>query len=479
MAAPRPPQPPSGPRTTTLSGERGLPHPDRYADTLRRLVRRGARGRISNLLHKVRPGDLALLMRVLTPAEQLSVFRILRQDFPDAVGDVLTELEPATRVSLLERLTPEKIAGILEQVAVDDAVFLVESLPTELREPVLELVERHDLQDVREHLLAYDEDSAGRIMDTEFFSLSEDTTVQQAIAALREQQDVEMIFYLYVVDEQQRLAGVTSLRQLLLTQPDTLLGDIMQRDVIRVFTSTDQEEVAQLAARYDLLAVPVTDEGDRLVGIITVDDIVDIFKEEATEDFYKMVGTSDDELVHQEKALRVASIRLPWLLINLVGLVFTGILLERFQVTFKEALFLLTFVPAIMGMGGNSGSQTSTITVRGLATGRLAFGDGRIRRFLGQQIKVGALLGLASGLVVAVAAQVLEQNVFYALVVGVSLALAILVASAIGAVIPVAAERFGFDPAVAAGPLVTTFSDVMGILIYFGFAAALMQQLVQ
>lgn len=451
---------------------------ERLGDTVRRLVRRGARPNISKVLSKLRPGDVAYLMHGLTPAERFALFRILIADFPDSASEVLTELELPQRVALLERLDLEQIAGILRRAPVDDAVFLVESLPSDLQEKVLALVDlRRDLEEVQTQL-AYEDDTAGRIMDTGFFALPETTTVRRAIEAIQGKSDVEMIFYLYAVDEGGRLVGVTSLRQLLLSPPSSTLGEIIQRDVIAVSTSTDQEEVAALAARYDLLAIPVNDDAGRLVGIVTVDDIVDVVREEATEDFYKMVGTSDDELLYQERSLRVAGIRLPWLLVNMVGLVITGLLLEWFQVSFKEALFLLTFVPVIMGMGGNSGAQTSTITVRGLATGRLSVGLGRVRHFLFQQLKVGVLLGLATGSVVAGVAWLLEANVYYSVVVGTSLFLALVLACLIGALIPLVAERLGVDPAVAAGPLVTTSSDITGILVYFGLAGLLIDRLI-
>jgi magnesium transporter len=448
------------------------------SDTLRRFVRRGARASISKLLGKVRPEDLAMLLRNLTPAERLTVFRIVIDDFPDSSGDVLTELEPTQRHELLERLGPEEIAGILELIAVDDAVFVIDSLPEELKQKVLAIADVRGVTDVQSQLV-YEDDTAGRIMIPEFFALPESTRVRDAMAKVQEARDVEMIFYLYVVDDEGHLVGVTSLRQLLLSPPDRSLGDIAQRDIIRVLTDTDQEHVAQIAARYDLLAIPVVDDREKLVGIVTVDDIVDIVKEEATEDFFKMVGTSEDELLYQQQALRVAGIRLPWLLINLVGLVVTGLLLERFQVTFKEALFLLTFVPVIMGMGGNSGSQTSTITVRGLATGRIGGSSGGIGQFLWNQAKVGALLGLVTGLLAGVLALLFQSNLFYALVVGGALFLAILLASVNGAVIPLLFQRFGIDPAVAAGPLVTTSNDITGILIYFGLAALLIDLIVR
>src|SRR5688572_27629248 len=448
------------------------------AEALRRLVRRGKRADITRLLSKVRPGDMPVLLGSLTPAERLHVFQIVTEEYPDTAGDVLSDLEAPQRLELLEKLPPEVIAEILDSAAVDDAVYVIDSLPEDKKEQVLRLVDPQQMSEMRPHL-TYEDDTAGRIMDPEFFALPESSQVRQAIAAIQEKRDVEMIYYLYIVDSDKRLLGVTSLRQLLLSPPDQRLGEIMQRDIIRVHTGTDQEEVAAVAARHDLLAVPVVDGENRMVGIVTLDDIIDVVKEEANEDILRIAGTSEDELLYQERSLRVAGIRLPWLLVNLVGGVITGLLLQHFQVSFQEALFLLAFVPVVMGMGGNSGTQTSTITVRGLATGRIELDGGRIRHYLWQQMKVGALLGIATGAVAGTVALALQRNPAYSLVVAGAMFFAILVASLNGVMIPLLFERLGVDPAVAAGPLVTTSNDITGILIYFGLASLLIQFLVK
>jgi magnesium transporter len=448
------------------------------ADALRRLVRRGRRADIARLLSKVRPGDVAVLMRGLNPAERLHVFQILTEDYPDSAGDVLSELEEPQRLELLENLPPEAIAEILESAAIDDAVYVIEGLPEDLKARVLDIVDLHHIPEVQSQL-TYEDDSAGRIMNTEFLALPPATRVRQAIAAIQEKRDVEMVYYLYVVDSDKRLVGITSLRQILLSRPEQTLGEIMRRDVIHVSTGTHQEEVAQLVARHDLLAVPVVDADQRMVGIVTVDDIVDVVQEEASEDMLRIAGTSEDELLYEGHSLKVAGIRLPWLLVNLVGGLLTGLLLEHFQVTFQEALFLLAFVPVIMGMGGNSGTQTSTITVRGLATGRLNLERGNVGRYLWRQMKVGVLLGIATGLVAGTVALLLQHNPYYALVVSGSMICAILVASFNGVLIPLLFERLGIDPAVAAGPLVTTSNDITGILIYFGLASLLITFLVR
>lgn len=448
------------------------------ADTLRRLVRRGAPSKISNLLSKTRPEDVAEILPTLTPEHQQSVFEILLVDYPVAAGEVLIEIEPSIRRFLLDELENDRLAELLTLQPVDDQVFLLEGLDEERREEVLELV-HHGARGPMETQLTYGDDSAGRIMDPQFYALAEDKTVGEAITALQESLDLENIFYLFVVDGLGHLTGVASLRQLLLSKPSRRLSEIMTRSVIKVHIETDQEEVAELATRYNLLAIPVVDDDNRLVGIITVDDIIDIVQEEANEDFFKMVGTSESELVYQDRSFKVAGIRLPWLLVNLFGLMGAALLLSQFESTLGQGLYLTlyAFVPAIMGMGGNIGSQTSTIAVRGLATGRVSLAHGQVGKFLGQQLKVGAILGVACAGVVGFAAWLWNASPIHGVIVGVSMCLTILLASLTGTLIPVLFERWGIDPAVAAGPLVTTSNDVTGILIYFGIAAALVQLL--
>lgn len=444
------------------------------SDTVRKYLRRGARANLSRLLSRVRPEDVAMLLRGLAAGEQFELFQILVVEYPESAGHVLTELEAPQRRELIAKLSPEEIAAVLEHTAVDDAVFLVESLPPELHDRVLEIADKRDISTVQTHL-TYLRDTAGRIMDPEFFALPKTTTTRDAIAALQEAKDVEMIFYLYVVDLDGQLAGVTSLRQLLVSPPGRTLAEIMNRSVIQVHTDTDQEEVAQLAARYDLLAIPVTDSENKLVGIVTVDDIIDIVKEEATEDVYKMVGSSDTELLYENRPFRVAQIRLPALLVNLAGLLASGLLLKYFQMSMLEALFLLTFVPVVMGVSGNIGSQTAAIAARALQPGR----EGRLRQFLVQQVLIAAILGLVCSLVVAAVALLLERNVYYALVVGVALFLSVLVAALNGAATPVLFRRLGIDPVISAGPLVTTSNDIIGILVFYGLASALIEFLVR
>lgn len=443
--------------------------------TIRRLLRRGGRGKTSRLLSRERPEDVAIALRSLTPAEQYSVFGILVADHREDAIDVLTELEPEERLAVLQQMDAKTVAQLLQTAAVDDAVYIVESLPAELKAEVLEIVDLDDRLDAVQEHLGYDDDSAGRIMDPEFMALDEETTVAEAVDHLRRKaREVEMISYLYVIDRSGHLLGVVTLRQLLLADPKATLGAIRNSALVKVGTETDQEEVAELAARYDLLAIPVTDVDNKLVGIVTVDDILDVFKDEATEDFFKMAGTSHDELYYEERAFKVAGIRLPWLLVNLVGLLLAGYATQNFERAFDAAI-LIGAIPVIMGMAGNIGSQTSTIAVRGLATGRL--GSGNIRRFVIRQLRVGVVLGIVCASLVALVNAFIYGSPRAAAVVGPSVLLTVLMASVVGAVAPALFDRLGIDPAVASGPLVTTTNDVLGILIYFGLTSTLMRVL--
>lgn len=445
------------------------------ASTVRRMLRRGGRARLTRLIGRERPEDMAHLLHRLTPAEQRAVFDILVADFPDSAGAVLADLDAPLRAEILGALDQSNVARVLEGAAVDDAVFIVDSLPGELRERVMSIVDLEEQLSEVQDQLAYRDDSAGRIMDTELVAVRADVDVATAIRTMRARADeVDMISYLYIVDSEDRLLGAASLRQLLLADPGTRMGDIMTTSLVRVTTDTDQEEVAQLASRYDLLAIPVVDTHDHLVGIVTVDDILDVFREEATEDFFKMAGTSDDEILYQDQSFRVAAIRLPWLLVNLVGLLVAGWLMRSYQETFQLAL-LIGFVPLIVGTAGNIGTQTATIAVRGIATGHIGTDGRSISKFLWRQTKVGLVLGCVCASLGGLAASLMGGGTHFVvgLAVGVSQLTAILVASVNGVLVPMLFKRIGVDPAVAAGPLVTTGNDVLGMLTYFGVTTLL------
>jgi magnesium transporter len=322
-----------------------------------------------------------------------------------------------------------------------------------------------------EKLLIYDEETAGRIMTPEVFSLPEQTTIGDAITALQQVGDVELAFYIYVVDDRDHLVGVLSLRQLLLHRPDMHLRELMNTDLIVVRTDTDQEDAARVAMKYDLIAVPVVDDQGRLVGIITIDDLVDVMREEATEDFYRLAGTSEEER-HRTGLWASVRSRTPWLAASLVGGIVASVVIGSFEETLKVLPILAAFIPVILGMGGNIGTQSSTIIVRGLATGRVETAN--LGRVVAKEMGTATVLGLIYGVVLGL------TTFFYwevswqtSVAVGVSLLGSMLIAASIGSFVPMILHRVGVDPAVATGPFVTTSVDVLATLLFFSVSVAL------
>ncbi|PNU19846.1 magnesium transporter [Geothermobacter hydrogeniphilus] len=448
------------------------PKLQRLLETIRRLLRRGATQNISRLLGKIHPADIAHLYRYLDPKEQQELFNLIRE--PEVAGEVLAELDHAFSARLLEQLTGVQISIILQNMPYDDAADIVQNLPEDLAAEVLNLMKDEDSEEI-EGLLQYEEDSAGGIMSTEIFSLREDLTVKEAIGSIQEAEDVEMVFYLYVTDEHNHLVGVLSLRQLLTVSPATVLREVMIRDVISVRTDMDQEEVARVVEKYNILAVPVVDESNKLMGLITVDDVIDVIREEATEDIYKMAGANEEELLLGNQAFKIARLRLPWLITNLFGGVATGYLMWLFKVTIKDVIALISFIPVITGMGGNVGGQSATIVVRGFATGKIDMTT--LRKVFFKEMRVGMIMGVVCGLTVGLVAWGWHHNPYLGMVVGLAMTVAISVAATMGVLAPTFFKKIGVDPAIAATPFVQTANDITGILIYFATATMFIQYL--
>jgi magnesium transporter len=441
-------------------------------DTVRKLIRRGAFPNLSKVLAKSHPADVAHLFRYLDLKEQRILFNLIEE--PETAAYVLSELDHNTGAQLLEQIEKETITEVLQEMPYDDAVEIIRNMPEELAEEILNIMQDEHSEEI-EQLLQYEEDTAGGIMATEIFSLEENLTVREAIVALQEAKDVEMVFYVYVTDEHNHLVGVLSLRQLLIVPPNTKLKNIMTRDVISVRTDMDQEEVAQLVAKYNILAIPVVDEGNKLVGIITVDDVIDVMRQEATEDMYRMAGASDEELLYGYQSFKIARLRLPWLVTNLFGGVITGYLMWLFKVTLKEVIALISFIPVITGMGGNVGGQSATIVVRGFATGRVDFSI--LRKVFFREMRVGLIMGSVCGLVIGLVALVWHHNPYLGVVVAIAMVTAMTVAASMGVLAPSFFKKIGIDPAIASSPFVQTANDITGILIYFGTATLFLRHL--
>jgi magnesium transporter len=441
-------------------------------DTVRKLIRRGAYPNLTKVVAKSHPADVAHLFRYLDLKEQRILFNLI--DDTETAAYVLSELDHATGAQLLEQLDKETITAVLQEMPYDDAVEIIRDMPEELAQEILGIMQDEHSEEI-EQLLQYEEDTAGGIMSTEVFALSEEMTVKEAIEALQQAQDVEMVFYVYVTDEHGHLVGVLSLRQLLTVPPSTKLKNIMIKDVIRVRTDMDQEEVAQLVAKYNILAIPVVDEGNKLMGIITVDDVIDVLRQEATEDIYKMAGASEEEHLYGFRAFKIARLRLPWLVTNLFGGVITGYLMWLFRATLQEVIVLVSFIPVITGMGGNVGGQSATIVVRGFATGRIDFST--LRQVFYKELRVGMIMGAVCGMVVGLVAIGWHHNPYLGLVVGLAMVTAMTVAATMGVLATSFFKKIGIDPAIASSPFVQTANDITGILIYFGTATLFLSHL--
>ena len=438
-------------------------------DTFRRLLRRRATTNIVKLIDKTHPADLALLFRYFNDIEQDEIFSDLKES--ETTAEFLSELDESIAIRLLENESPERIAQILEKASSNEQAYLMGLVDEKYANSVIDLL-KAEKQEELEEMMAYPEDSAGILMYTDVFTLHEDTKAKDAIYALQDQEGAEMVFYLYTLDNDGRLTGVISLRDLVTTPGDTMLKDIMSKQIHVVRPETDQEEVARIVSQYNFLAVPVVDSEERLLGIVTVDDVVDVIREEATEDFLQLVGAGKDREILLKSSWENARMRVPWLFASWIGGILAALIIGIFDDVLKSTIALAAFIPVIMGMGGNIGTQSSTMIVRGLATGRVSLENSV--KILFKEIRVGLILGILYGLLLGVVAifQFIDVSPMIGMVVGLSICISMIIAATIGSIVPLILNRFEIDPAIATGPFVTTAIDILGVAFYFVVAGA-------
>ncbi len=418
------------------------------------------------LLVPVQPVDIAEAIEGLPESMQVIAFRLLLKEEAIAVYE---NLDSTVQQSLVEQFKQQEVRDIVDQMSPDDRARLFDELPAKVVRRLLEQLSTEERQNTA-LLLGYEEDTAGRIMTPEYISLKQTLTVGQTLEKIRTLATAsEIVYYLYVTDGFRRLVGIVSLRDLVLSSPDISLEEIMTKDIVSVNTIDDQEEVARVIQRYDLLAVPVVDNEQRLVGVVTVDDVIDILEEEATEDIYALGGVqADGDNYFQTNLLTVARKRVMWLLILLLTNTVTGTIIKS-QVGLLEQMAILTaFIPLLTGTGGNVGAQSSTVVIRGLNTDDIKdLGAGQV---ILRELMAGALLGLALGLLATVWAYGLQGNWLVSICVGISLVAIAILASVAGSALPFVFRSFGLDPALMSAPFITTAVDVVGVLIYFSIA---------
>jgi magnesium transporter len=416
------------------------------------------------------PADIADLLVHLEGEHRHYLFDSL--DLHTA-ADAILEVDESTRRELIQECDERRLSALVEAMNSDDAADFVSELPPELAAKILKQIEPRESAEVRQ-LLAHEEDTAGGIMALELVAVDQDRTVGEAINEIRKKADeIETINHVYVVDNSRRLVGMVHLKQLILAEAYTPLSEIMNRDVISVQVGTDQEEVAKLARKYDLLSVPVVDAQGRLAGRITYDDIVDVMEEEAVEDISHMAGIASHGDIRDRRessVLRTARVRLPWLVIGLFGGIVAAWILSFFGGHLqKNIVVLMFFVPVVMAMGGNAGIQSSTIVVHGLATGSIGLSD-MLQRLL-REMRVAFLNGFLCGLLLLLIIAVVWRQPEYGFLVGVSLLVVMFVAAIVGASVPLLLKRFNIDPAIATGPFITISNDILGLFIYMGISA--------
>ena len=435
---------------------------ERLIQNVKGLIENDDRPAIEKLVDEMRAADLADLIEHLAPEERLFIFKFLE---PDGAGDVLVEIESPVQERILGELDNQAISEIVQELDSDDAADLVGDLPPERARDVIESV-GDDVSAELDKLLPYPEDTAGGIMALEFVAIRADATIGDAIEMVRaKREEVEDLYYLWVTDEFDRLIGVISMKDLILEPPEKKIREIMHPEVISVPVDTDQEEVARLVKKYDLVVIPVVDENNRLVGRITHDDIIDVIEDEVDEDISLMAGVIRQEIA-EESPVKISKARLPWLIAALLGEIVAAFVIHQFEASIEKVIALSFFFPVVMAMGGSTGNQASTIAVRGLATGDISLVN--IGKRLWLEMRVALLNGLICGILLGLIVGFWLSDFVLGGVVTLALLLIVLNSGFIGAGVPLALKRLNIDPALATVPFVSTSSDIFSLLIYLG-----------
>ena len=425
---------------------------------------------VRSILDVMNEVDIASLLSDLDDKELALAFRLIPKD---KAAEVFANMNNSMQTYLVEMFSEKELKELLDDLYMDDTVDLLEELPANLVNRILNTVDQADRTLINQ-LLNYPDDSAGSLMTTEYVDIRETMTVAQAMAHIKETGIHKETIYTCYVTDQRRLLGIVSAKDLMTTADDVLIQDLMQTEIISVSTHTDKEEVAQLFTKYDFLALPVLDQDKRLVGIVTFDDAMDVMVDEATEDITKMAAMSPSEKSYFETSVFVhAKHRIAWLLILMFSATITGTIITRYENAFAAIPLLVSFIPMLMDTGGNCGSQSSTLIIRGIALGEIQFSD--LFRVMFKEFRVSLIVGVALALANGIRILIMYKNAGLALVIGLSLVATIVISKLIGCVLPLIAKKLHMDPAIMASPLITTLVDTCSILIYFNIATQVFQ----
>jgi len=429
--------------------------------------------RYSNLnkyMEEINNQDIPMLFEELSAEDMVRLFRVLPKD---EAADVFSYMEPDLQEKLINCLTDKELKQVIDELFMDDTVDLVEEMPSNVVKRILKSVNKEDRETINE-LLKYPSDSAGSIMTTEFIDLKVNMTVEKAFEKIKKiGLDKETIYTCYVLDIKREIIGIVTVKDLLLAERDVLIKDIMDTNVITVNTLEDKEEVTRIFDKYDIMALPVVDKEDRLVGIITVDDAIDVLQEETTEDFELMAAmTPTEDTYFKTSVFSHAKNRIIWLLILMLSATITGAILTHYEEAFATVPLLVSFIPMIMGTGGNCGSQSSTLIIRGMAMDEIGLKD--FVRAIWKEIRVALLVGVILAIFNGIRVIIQYQDIKLAIVLGLTLIGTVALAKTLGCALPMLAKKLKLDPAIMASPLITTIVDTCSILIYFTIAVSIM-----
>ena len=411
--------------------------------------------------------DLAELLEELPERQMIMAFRLIGKE---EAAETFSCMEPREQQILVEALTERELRAVLDDMFLDDTADLLEEMPANVVERILSNTDAETRRQLNQ-ILSYPDDSVGSIMTVEYVALKESMTVEQAIEHIRSVGlDSETINICYVLDAQRRLVGTVALRYLLISDRDEIIGELMHENVISIHTLMDQEQVAAQFKKYDFIAMPVVDNENRLVGIITVDDIVDILEEENTEDMEKMAAIVPSDKPYMKTGVgETFKKRFPWLLLLMVSSTFTQAIINSFEAALSACVVLTAFIPMLMGTGGNAGGQASVTVIRGLSLGEIEYRD--VPRIIWKEVRVAVLCGVCLAAANFAKLMIFDHvGVWVALVICFSLIVVVLLAMFVGCILPIGAKRVGFDPAVMASPFITTIVDALSLLVYFRFA---------
>ena len=425
---------------------------------------------LKNKLKEMKSADISALLDELDKESVIKVFRILSKE---KAGMTFSYMESDRREKLIQDLTDAELKSVMDELFMDDTVDLIEEMPSNIVPKILKAVSKADRKVINE-LLKYPEDSAGSMMTREFIDLKEDMTVEDALQRIRDiGTDSETIHTCYVLNSNRVLQGIINIKDILLADKNTVIKDIMEINIISVNTTDDQEDVAKMFDKYDFYALPVVDTENRLVGIITVDDAINVLREEISEDFEKMAAIQPNEEGYFETSVfKHAKNRILWLLILMLSSAITGGIITEYENAFAAVPLLVAFIPMIMGTGGNCGSQSSTLIIRGLATDEIKLKD--IFKVLWKEIRVSVIVGIVLAIVNGIRIMIQYKDLQLAIVIGLTLIGTVTLAKMLGCLLPLLAKKLKLDPAIMAAPLITTLVDIFSILVYFQIATAIM-----